>query len=176
MPAAERDPVSQWWDGAARRLLARAYAGRGSWVATRLVDPSPRQVARARSLGIDLAGPDPVRALPGRGVNARDRWSRAFVRAVYFQHRWYSGKPGGGWREARRASPRSASAIEVELGRRVPGRGLIPAGRAVRVRTRPGGGAAYRAVGRKPETERIWGNDGQPADRFSFIDGPSRDW
>lgn len=171
-----RDPVSEWFDSAARRLLARAYARPGVWIGTRVADPAPRHLARLASLGISATDGDPVNRLPGRGVNARDRWTRGFVRSIYYQHKWYSGKPGGGWRGQKRTVARDAAAIEIEVGRRVVARGeLIPAGRAVRVRVRRGGGQAMRAVRRMPDSRRIYTDAGAPADRWSDP-AVTRDW
>jgi hypothetical protein len=170
-----RDPVSEWFDGAARRLLQRAYARPGVWIGTRVADPAPRHLARLSALGISATAADPVQALPGRGINTRDRWTRGFVRAVYYQHRWFSGKPGGGWRAAKRTVARDAAAIEVQIGRRVVARGeLIPAGRAVRVRVRRGGDQAMRAVRRMPDSRRIYTDDGSPAARWASE--VTRDW
>jgi len=175
MPAgATRDPISEAFDAGARRLLERAYARPGVWIATRIADPGLRVRTRLMVAGINPDGPDPVRALPGKGIDAKDRWTRAFIRALYWNHRWYSGKPGGGWRTDKRASPRSASALEVEVGRRVPVRGIIPAGRAVRVRTRRGGTVAANAVKRLPDSRRIYDDDGRRADRWA--DPDIRDW
>ena len=170
-----RDPVSEWFDSAARRLLARAYARPGVWIGTRLADPTPRHLARLAAHGIRPHGPDPVSRLPGRGVNARDRWTRAFIRSLYYQHKWYSGKPGGGWRAEKRNVARDAAAIEVQAGRRVVARGqLIPAGRAVRIRVRRGGARSMAAVHRLPDSERIYSDDGAPAARWA--DPVTRDW
>src|SRR5215472_1588612 len=173
MPAgATRDPLSVPFDRGARRLLERAYARPGVWIATRVADPDLRLRTRLMVAGFNPSGPDPVNSLPGKGVNARDRWTRAFIRALYYQHRQYSGKPGGGWRK--RASPRSASSLEVEVGRRVPVRGIIPAGRAVRIRIRRGGKTALHAVQRLPDAQRIYDDDGRAADRWA--DPALRDW
>jgi len=175
MAAFGRDPVSEWFDSGARDLLRRAYARPGSWVGTRIADPRPAHLARAAALGINLAGPDPVRRLPGRGLNARSRWARGFVRALYYQHRWHSGQAGGGWRPGKRTVPRAAVALEVEVGRKVPGRGIIPAGRAVRVRVHPGGhAAAVRAARQLPDSRRIYSDDGATAARWA--DADARDY
>jgi hypothetical protein len=171
---AQRDPLSVPFDAGARRLLDRAYARPGIWIATRIADPTIRQRTRVIAMGINPSGPDPVRALPGKGVDARDRWTRAFIRALYYQHKWYSGKPGGGWR--RRSSPRSASALEVEIGRRLVPKGeLIPAGRAIRIRVRRGGTVARHAVERLPDSRRIYRDDGSAGDRWSDP-AVTRDW
>jgi len=168
--------VSEWFDTPARRLLARAYARPGVWIGTRVADPAPRHLRRLSALGISPTAADPVQRLGGRGINARDRWTRAFIRAIYYQHRWHSGKPGGGWRAQKRSVARDAAAIEVQVGRRLVPRGeLIPAGRAVRVRMRRGGDQAMRAVRRLPDSARIYTNEGAPGGRWA---DPTitRDW
>lgn len=176
MASVSRDPLSEWFDGAARGILERAYARPGVWIGTRIADPAPRHLERLAGLGINPSGPDPVNRLPGKGVNARDRWTRAFIRAVYYQHRWYSGRPGGGFRRERRAVARSASSIEVQVGRRLVRQGeLIPAGRAVRVRRRRGGDQAMNAVRRLPDSRRIYDDQGGPASRWADP-AITRDW
>lgn len=170
-----RDPLSVLLDGGARRLLDRAYSARGSWVKTRLADPNPRVRTYAASLGIDASGPDRSSAQGGRSAltSARSRWARAFIRALYYQHRWYSPyRHEGRWR--RRTSARDAGALQVEVGRHLLPAGIFPAGRAVRVRIRPGGRAKRRAVETMPEAERIWTDDGGQGGRFS--DPELRDW
>jgi len=165
--------VAEAFDAGARRLLERAYTNQGTWVATRIADPNLRARTRLLALGIAWNGPDPVNNLPGKGVDARDRWTRAFIRALYYQHRWYSGKPGGGWRK--RTTARSASALQVEVGRRVPVRGVIPAGRAIRIRMRRGGTTARNVVMALPDSRRIYRDDGSAADRWADPE-LTRDW
>lgn len=166
--AATRDPVSELFDPGARALLARAYAAKGRWAGTRLADPGPRHLAWAARVGINVGGPDPA-----AGGEARSRWARGFVRSLYYQHKWWSDGDGG-FRRTRRIEPRHAGALEVEVGRRVPVLGVIPAGRAVRVRIRPGGQAALRAVKRLPDSARIYSDSGAPAGRWA--DPNRRDW
>lgn len=160
MAGAARDPVSKSMDRAARQLLDRVYKARGGWVATRLKDPTPAQAARWLERGINVTGRDPVSG----GFNARTRWARALVRALWYQHKWYSGRPGGGWRAEPRNAPRHPG-IQVEIGRHRPATGVIPAGRAVRVRA--ASTAAARRSG-KPEDEWSWAGGGrraEPSDR-----------
>jgi hypothetical protein len=183
MPA-ERDPLSVLFDGPARRLLDRAYARPGRWVMTRLADPGPRHRAYAAERGIDPLGPDRPSVPGGKGLNARTRWARAFVRALYYQHRWYSAGRGPGFRVQRRTVVRAAGALQVEVGRHVPAspqfdpehpeRGGFPPGRAVRVRLVAGGRAKERAVARLPDSARIYDDDGRPAQRHSEVG--LRDW
>src|SRR5262252_6339767 len=114
-----RDPVSELFDAGARRLLARAYARPGQWAGTRLANPSPQHLAYLSSLGINPLSRDDK---SGAGkLNARTRWGRGFVRALYYQHRNYSDAPGGGWRDAKRTTPRSDLSLVVEVGRALPG-------------------------------------------------------
>lgn len=150
-----RDPVSVMWDRAAARLLARAAAAGGEWVATRITEPTGRQRGRLASMGIDAGGPDNSSAQGGRG-GARSRWGRGFVRSMYYNH-------GGG------------QALVVEVGRMLPAKGeLIPKGRAVRVRVVSGGGPARAAVGQLAAGERIFTPGGAPGPRWS--DPDLRDW
>ena len=160
MPA-ERDPVSVLWDRGAAQLLGRARRVRGAWASTRIADPTPRQRAALLAVyGIDPDSRDrPSTSTRRGGLNARTRWARGFVRAVYYANDTRHGGPG--------------LALEIEVGAHKPALGVIPAGRAVRLRVRKGGQVAARAVARKPEDERIW--DGKiPAGRFSHL--ALRDW
>jgi hypothetical protein len=171
---AQRDPVSVLFDRGARDLLARAYAApRGTWVGTRVADPGPQTRLQLAMLGIDWKGPDNPSVPGGRGgLNARDRWTRGFVRALYYHHRQYSA--GAGLLAERRLTPNLADALEVDVGRRVIPRGIIPAGRAVRVRVRQGGRNARQAVIRKPDRDRIYDDYGDLAGRASYLE--LRDW
>ena len=142
----DRDPVSVLLDHGARQILTRAYANPGQWVTTRLADPTPAHVGHFAAEGIDVYGPDKA----GRGLNAHTRWCRGFVRAIYYQHLWYSNIGGRGWRAERRTTQRKAGALKVDVGRHMPALGVIPAGRIVRVVLYPGGQAAQRAADRAP--------------------------
>ncbi len=164
-----RDPVSELMDSGARRLLARAYASPGRWQGTRLAAPGDRHRAWARSRGIDIDGPDPV---PRGGLNARSRWARGFVRSLYHHHRWYS--DSGGLRSERRTSPRNGQALQVEVGRAVGPLGVLPAGRAIRVRVVKGGDTARAALGKLPDSRRIYTPDGAPAGRWA--EPSNREW
>jgi hypothetical protein len=162
MPEYRRDPVSVALDGAARRLLDRVYAAPGQWTSTRLADPSPAHVARFAAEGIDILETDrpPVTGGP-RVLDARTRWARAYVRALYHQHLWYSVIGGRGWRSTRRTEKRHAGALEVRIGRRAPARGVIPAGVMVSAILHPGGrpaeaAAADRAAGASTPALRDW--------------------
>lgn len=165
MPGARRDPVSETMDGAARALLTRAYKARGGWASTRLKDPTPIQVALWMARGIRVLGPDPV---PRGGMNARSRWARAYVRALWYQHKWYSGAPGGGWRTQPRAAMRWPG-IEVEIGPHRPATGVIPAGRPVKIRV--ANVRQARASG-APSDDWSWSDDGPRRGDVSFRDWP----
>ena len=137
----ERDPVSELFDAGARALLDRGYAHPGAWQPTRLQDPEARHLATFG--GLDLLGPDDASVRGRPGLDARSRWARAFVRAVYHNHKWHSGTAAGSWRGDRRAVARPAAEIELRVGRRVPVRGIIPAGRMIYLRYDPGRPAMF---------------------------------
>ena len=91
MAVGERDPVSVLWDGPARALLRRAIDAKGEWQGTRIADPSERQRAMIRALGINVNARDNPsaqggRARGGHGINAKTRWARGFVRAVFYHN------------------------------------------------------------------------------------------
>ena len=165
--------MSELLDSGARRLLARAYSQRaGTWVMTRLADPDQRTLDWAVGLGIDpLLGPDHATTASGQRNDAHTRWGRAFTRALYFNHRWYGDKAG--WRPERRTVPWGRP-LQVDWGRRVPAAGVIPAGRAVRVRLAVGGKTALRVVRAKPDSQRIYDDEGFTAGRWA--DPGKRDW
>lgn len=169
----QRDPVSQLWDDAARQLLARAYARPGQWQSTRMTAPTARHIAQAAAWGIDLTAPDRPSSVGGNGLNARTRWGRAFVRALFYQHKWWS-DGGLGFRERKRTESRHAGAIEVAVGRWRPRTGRIPAGRTVQVVYHPGARAANRAARAEAPRNRIYDDRGQPGARWS--DPERRDW
>lgn len=165
-----RDPISEHLDNGARSLLERVYAARGAWVTTRLADPGPLLQVWAEGIGIDLWGPDNAPTRSGKRQDAHTRYGRAFVRALWYNHRWFGGP-------RLRRVPRSvpyARPLELDWGRRVSVLGVIPAGRMVSVRVRPGGAQPRRAVARLPEIDRIYAGSGKPAGRHAEAAG--RDW
>lgn len=166
----ERDPLSVLLDGGARRFLQRVYDARGEWVTTRLADPDAGVRSYALSRGIDPAGPDNASTVSGAHRNMRSRWGRAFARSVYYQHRWYGAR---NVRASRRTVAYSRP-LELEVGRHVPVRGVIPAGRLVRARLRTGGQQAGRAVSGLGDRERIFDSAGEHAGASS--DAAGRDW
>ena len=162
--AYQRDPVSELFDEAARSLLARAYANPGKWAGTRLADPSVRHIRFAGAYGIY-----PLARDTATGGEAKTRWARGFVRALYYQHKFYSPTASGrGW--SRRTVARGSGGLVVEVGNVVVARGVIPRGRAVRVKLAAGGAAKARAVARIPE-HRTWADQGP-----RWADPGDRDW
>ncbi len=170
-----RDPVSELLDRGARALLARAYSVRaGTWVMTRLADPSREHLDWAQDMGLDsLMGPDKPTTASGAHVQAHTRWGRAFMRALWYQHKWYGDKALKGFRPERRMVAYSVP-LQVEWGRRMPAVGIIPAGRAIRIRIATGGATKLRVVRAKPDTARIFDDEGAPAGRWA--DPARRDW
>lgn len=147
----ERDPASVAFDGAARRLLERAYASPGQWVGTYLSQPSTGWIAWGWAHGI--------------GLRERDRWGevrwvRAYKRAVYWQLRTY-----GYARElgtTPRVSDTAARSLEWETGKLIMKKGWPGRRWAIRVRLHAGGLAAERAVrSKRPPAERYTGPAGQ---------------
>lgn len=161
----ERDPVAVLWDTAAAQLLARARGARGGWQGTRVADPSDRQRAALRAIGINPNRSDVPSAVGGKaragaGLNAKTRWVRGFARAVWYANDRRHGGPG--------------LALELQVGRWKPAGVRVPSGYAVRLRVRRGGSAAIHAVERKSSNARIWTGDGERGARWS--DPELRDW
>jgi hypothetical protein len=83
------------------------------------------------------------------------------VRALYYQHLWFSELGGRGWRTVKRTEQRRAGALRVNVGRHVPELGVIPAGRIVSAILLPGGARARAAAEAAPSapadpTRREW--------------------
>jgi hypothetical protein len=178
-PGPRRDPVSLLFDGQARALLIRVYKlPRNAWAGVRVPPPTLGHITWARAQDIDLLGEDNASTRSGEHMDARTRWLRGMVRALYYQHKWYSdGK--GGMRTAKRTAAVPPGPLEVEVGgwlgpRMQGGAIVVPGGHAVRVRLRYGGKTARRVVEAMPESERIWTDDGQEGGRFSVME--NRDW
>lgn len=173
--------MSLLFDAQARRLLERCYRlPRGAWAGVRVPPPTLAHLSWARmTLGINLLGPDNASTISGQHEDARTRWLRGMVRALYYQHKWYSDARGGGLREQKRTTPASTGALQVEVGGWLPprlqgSRIIAPGGHAVRVRLQYGGKTARRVVQAMPDSERIWTDDGGRAGRFSLVE--RRDW
>lgn len=177
------DPIRDLFTDGARRLLDRAYGQPGRWQQTRLADPGPLTAAMLRRQGIDPRGPDNSSARGGKtrarpAVNARDRWTRGFIRCLYHQHRWHAADPdhaSAGWRD-RRMAPLPTWDLEIDVGRRLPGSRTpgspIVAGRIVRIRIRPPLDA--RQVDALPYEVRTSDAAGGTGGRWS--DPARRDW
>ena len=155
--------MSVLFDRGARVLLERAYARKGQWVGTLVAGPTPAQVTYFLAQGINVLGTDQW---------GRDRWAAGFIRAVYYQHRWFYAQ--GRFTSSRRMTANDSRGIRYELGRRKAALGIIPAGRAVRIVSKPGGGAAMNAVKKMPDSKRIYTDDGGLGDRWANPNG--RDW
>ena len=171
------DPLRDKFIRGARALLDRGYGSPGSVQGTRLADPDAKAMRWCLARGINPRGPDNSSAVARGGLNARDRWMRAFIRCLYEQHLWWAGdhdEPDA-WRMDRRLVAYRGRALIVAVGRRVPALGVIPAGRAVSIQVTSGGrAAAFRAARRKQEQDRIYDDAGDPAGRWS--DPALRDW
>jgi len=171
MPGAERDPISELLDEPARKLLEKAYAQPGQWVTGRLADPTTRQITWGRERGIDVTGPDNPSVAGGRGLDARSRWGRAFVRALYWNHRnWYG--TGNQLSNQHGNVYRTRGPLRAEIGRHTSaGTGRHATGsRAVRVQLARGGETLERAERRAPRSH-WWPNGGPRASRREL-----RDW
>jgi hypothetical protein len=162
---AQRDPVSVWFDQAARQLLERAYRNQGEWTGQYLAPPSARARARLALMGVSPA--------------ARDRWGevrwvRAYKRAVYYQlkkHGFRDQMRYGG----ERTSPWPARSLEWQTGARVRKAGWPSARWAIRIRIHPTGAAASRAAREKTPQRERWVINGRvtprqstPADRGGY--------
>ena len=157
MPAT-RDPLSEWFDPAARRLIERAYANRGQWTGVYLAPPTPLQRAHASRMGFyDLAERDRW---------GEQRWVRAFKRSVYYQLKKHGWHDAPRWTETR-ASGWPGVSLQWETGQRVLKRGWPSRRWAIRVKVDAGGSAAARAARAKPAGEQWVGAARQstPADR-----------
>jgi hypothetical protein len=139
----ERDPVSEQFDAAARRLLRRAYDNAGDWTGTYLAQPSPLWRAWALAHGINL--------------NKRDRWGevrwvRAFKRSVYWNLAWYgyAGQLG----DAPRIGKGDGKALRWQTGKLVYKTGWPARRWAIRVMVVPGGLAAEHHARQLPARKR----------------------
>ena len=166
----QRDPVSELFDNGARRLLERLYeAPRGTAVSTIVGDASLKHRARLLIQGVYPDAPDPAKAAVGTRLG---RWEAGFERALYYNHKWFF--TGGRLSSARRMTAAHTGALVVDWGNRRPARGVIPAGRLVTVRLRPGGLAAVNAVRKLGDEERIYDDAGNPAGKHA--EPGARDW
>lgn len=155
--AQPRDPVSEWFDQAARRYLARAYRNREHWTGIYVAPPTLENRARAARMGIwDLGELDRWGEV---------RWVRAFKRSCYWNLKRYGYHEG-----LRPEQPRTATypavALEWETGQRVYKTGWAARRWAVRVAIHDRDTASYRRAVDNPA--RPWAGtqwQSQPADR-----------
>jgi hypothetical protein len=161
------DPLRDLFIPGARALLSRAYAHPEEWHLTRLVDPTPAELARYGQY--HPLGPDPV-----DGRRYRTRWGRAFARCLYDQHRWWSPHTqAGAWRTSKRPAVRKSGALLVEAGKYKPAIGVIPRGLSFRVMLDHSGAAMRAAVAELPASQRWAGPAGHGAASSRLDD---RDW
>ena len=171
------DPLRDRFIRGARALLDRGYAHHGSFVGTRLAAPDAQALRWCLAHGINPRGPDNSSAVARGGLNARDRWTRAFIRCLYEQHLWWAADhdTAGEWRQDRRLVSYRGRALIVDVGRMLPVQGVVPAGRAIRIQVTTAGRAkAFDAARRKADKDRIYDDAGHPAGRWS--DPALRDW
>ena len=136
MPRATRDPLSEWFDPAARRLIRRAYDRRGQWTGVYLAPPTITQRAYAARIGIyDLYERDRW---------GEQRWVRAYKRSVYYQLKKHGYADGPRWGEER-LSGWPAVALEWQTGQRVARANWTGRRWAIRVKLHPGGSSASKA-------------------------------
>jgi hypothetical protein len=126
-----RDPISVQFDGAAARLLRRAYSNRGEWVGTYVANPSAEWQAWAGLNGWPrLLGPDVA-----PGGKARTAWCRSFVRSCWNLHQKFMTSRGLELADTPRPrGQRPPWSLQYQVGtvRIAPGGRVV--GRAVRVR------------------------------------------
>ena len=82
MPPYRRDPLSEWFDGVAADWLERAYRHPNTWAVTYLAPPSRTRRAQAAA---ELGEYD----LDARDRYGERRWTRAYKRSVYWNHKTY---------------------------------------------------------------------------------------
>ncbi len=152
----QRDPVSAWFDPAARRLLERAYAAQGEWAGQYLAPPSPRALAHLALIGVNPYGRDRWGEV---------RWVRAYKRAVYYQLKLYGTRDGMNYAQ-QRVSKWPARSLEWQTGARVLRAGWPQRRWAIRIRIHPTGAAATRAARSIPASRR-WMVNGRPTARQS---------
>lgn len=165
MPGAQRDPLSVWFDPAARRLLERAYRNRGQWTGVFLGPPTLDQRARAARLGIYDLGE--------RDRWGEQRWVRAFKRSVYYQLKKHGWADGLRWDEVR-VSQWPGVSLEWETGQRVYRAGWAARRWAIRVCVHDSGSAAVRAAKRKVADSKRWSVGGVATERQSTM--ADHDW
>lgn len=159
----QRDPVSVWFDPAARRLVERAYLVKGEWAGVYVGPPTPAQWARLGMLGINPYERDRW---------GEQRWIRAYKRSVFWLLNHYGGVSGlhdepltgaysGTW-----VSPVRG---QWETGLLVHKAGWPTRRRAVRFRIHAGGSRTSR-IGKElaPKGKRWIDDRGNATERVSF--------
>lgn len=144
MPPYERDPISTWFDRAAEDWLSRAYRHPGKWEITYLAPPTPARRVMARQLGeTDL---DKVDRWGER------RWTRAYKRAVFWNHKEYG--YGEGLRMGDpRVSDTAGTGLRWETGGLIRKSGWPTRRLELRIMV-VDANAAYAAAGQRPATRR----------------------
>lgn len=143
---AQRDPVSVWFDPAARRFLERAYRNQGQWAGQYLAPPSGNALIRASRLGINPYERDRWGEV---------RWVRAFKRSVYYQLKKHGTRDGMNYGQTR-ASAWPARSLEWETGALVMRQGWDRRRWAIRIRIHPTGAAASAAAREKVASSDRW--------------------
>jgi hypothetical protein len=159
---AKRDPLSVWFDPAARAFLERAYRNQGEWTGQYLAPPSGNAIVRASRYGINPYSVDRWGEV---------RWVRAYKRSVYYQMKKYGTVSGMNYGRPR-VSKWPARSIEWQTGARVLKAGWPQKRWAIRIKIHPTGAAASRAARAKVASSQRWiiGNrvtarQSTPADR-----------
>lgn len=163
----ERDPVSVWFDPAARRLVTRAYAVKGSWAGVYVGPPTLEQWAALGMLGI---------APWQRDRWGEQRWIRALKRSCFHLVNHY-----GGVSELRPVPNLGAGShgwhapvrVQWETGQLVYKSGWPTRRRAVRMRLHAGGKATSRAGLALPARVRWIDDEGRATGRQSVPADPN---
>jgi hypothetical protein len=154
---AERDPVSTWFDGAARQFLERAYKAQGEWAGQYLAPPSRRALATLAVMGVNPYEVDRWGEV---------RWVRAYKRSVYYQLGLYGTARGMNYGRER-VGDWPARSLEWQTGQRVLRSGWPSRRWALRVRLHPTGRAASEAARKIPQARR-WVVNGRPTELQSL--------
>ena len=161
----ERDPVSAWFDAAARRLAERAYRAGGDWATVYVAPPSAARMAQLSAMGVNPWERDRW---------GEQRWVRSFKRSLYHVVNYHGGVDG------LRARPNTGAGshgwhapvrVEWETGGLIRKAGWPTRRREVRVRIHPGG-PATSAIGQQ-ERKRWVDDAGHPTSRQSLPIGPN---
>jgi hypothetical protein len=167
--AYQRDPVSKWFDPAAVRLIARAYAARGEWAGVYVGPPTAMQWVQLGYLQVNPWERDRW---------GEQRWIRALKRSVYWHVCNFGGVSElrdvpnvgaftGGWHAPVR--------VQWETGQLVRKAGWPTRRRAVRIRLHAGGSVTSRIGKTTTPKGKRWVDDrGAATARASTPE--DRDW